>query len=60
MSWFGRLVGGNVGFDATYERFEVMTLSGRLPMTLWNECGVVFLRVRAIIDIGGNISYSFR
>ena len=53
MSWFGRLVGGNVGFDATYKRFEVMTLSGRLLMTLWNECGVFFLRVCSMIDIGG-------
>ena len=53
MSWFGRLVGGNVGFDATYKRFDVMTLSGRLPMPLGNERGVLFLRVCSIIDIGG-------
>ena len=53
MSWFGRLVGGNVGLDATYKRFEVMNLTGRLPMTLWNEHGVFFLRVCSIIDIDG-------
>ena len=53
MSWFGRLVGGNVGFDATYKRFEVTTLSGRLPMALGNEHKVFFLRVYGKIDIGG-------
>ena len=53
VSWFGRLVGGNVGFNNAYKRFEVMTLSGRLPMTLWNEYGVFCLRVCSIIDIGG-------
>ena len=53
MSWFGRLAGGNVGFDATYKCLEIMTLCGRLPMTLWNERGVFFLRVCSIIDIGG-------
>ena len=50
MSWFGRLVGGNVGFEATYKLFEVITLPGRLPVTLWNKRGVFFLRVCSIID----------
>ena len=46
-------MGGNVGFDNAYKCFEVMTLPGRLPVTLWNECGVFCLSVWSIIDIGG-------
>ena len=46
-------MGDDVGFDAIYKRFEVMTLSGSLPVTLWNKYEVLFLSACSMIDIGG-------